>query len=438
MLVSHRQITKLQPSRHPSRGSTRVNLESMNRSERSILIVTGIGHALCHWCALLVTGIFTPLRAEFGLTGFQVSALPVIGYVLMGVGALPAGYFTDRWGPKPMLVTYFISTALACVFAALATSAFTFAVALTLLGAAVSLYHPTGLAMISHGLEKRGQAMGVHGIAGSIGLCGGAFAMFLAELWNWRVGYWVMGGVSILSLVVMLCLPIELQEDTGDAVEPNAPSTEPRKPPLRLLVFLFVPMMLSGINYRAVMTALPTYLAGGDDNSTLTKLLLFLVFIAGGASQFIMGRRADRSHPSKLYAALIAISVPLALILAWTGGGSLIAIAVAVALAVVHFGTQPVENLLIAEHTPRSLRSVSYGLKFTLTFGLGPVAVPLVGYMWDATGTLAWTFVLFAAIAVVVAVMIMQLVKLVDAQSLVLDSRVRGSDEPLGTVDQTV
>ncbi len=409
----------------------------MNRSERSILIVTGIGHALCHWWALLVTGIFEPLRADFGLTGFQVSVLPVIGYVLMGAGALPAGYFTDRIGPKPMLLVYFVSTALACVSAVLASSAVSFAISLTFLGAAISLYHPTGLAMISHGFEKRGQAMGIHGIAGSLGLCGGPLAMNLANLGDWRLSYWVMAGVSFLSMVILLMLPIELREDPSKPAESTEAPVETIKPSYRLLAFLFVPMMLTGINYRAVMTALPTYLSGGDGDSTLAKFLLFLVFLAGGASQFLMGRRADRSHPSKLYANLIALSIPLALLLAWSGGGSYLAIAIALVLAVVHFGTQPVENLLIAEHTPHSLRSISYGLKFTLTFGLGPVAVPLVGYFWDETGTLAWTFVLFALIATVVAMLIMRLVKLVDAQSLSTGAPAIESAVSLGTVDQT-
>ncbi|GJM26290.1 MAG: MFS transporter [Phycisphaerae bacterium] len=408
----------------------------MNRSERSILLVTSIGHALCHWCALLVTGIFAPLQSEFNLTGFQVTSLPVIGYVLMGAGALPAGYFTDRFGPKPMLLIYFASTTISCVAAAIAPTTLTFAIALTGLGAAISLYHPTGLAMISHGLEKRGQAMGVHGIAGSIGLCGGPIGMFLANAWHWRLGYWVMAAVALASLFALMALPITLRDDPRNDALPEKSTAPSRQPPVRLLVLLFVPMMLTGINYRAVMTALPTYLAGEGSDSSLITSLQVLVFLAGGASQFLMGRHADRTHPSKFYAKLIALSIPLALLLAWTGGGSYPAIAVALALAVVHFGTQPIENLLIAEHTPRSLRSMSYGLKFTLTFGLGAAAGPLVGYLWDATGTLAWTFVVFAGIALAVAALIMQLVKVVDAEHSASTAE-NATSQGLGTVNQS-
>lgn len=408
----------------------------MNRSERSILTVTSIGHALCHWCALLVTGIFAQLQAEFDLTGLQVTSLPVIGYVLMGAGALPAGYFTDRFGPKPMLTVYFASTALSCVAAALAPNAIAFAVALIFVGAAVSLYHPTGLAMISHGFEKRGQAMGIHGIAGSFGLCGGAIAGLLANLWNWRLAYWVMAAVAMASLVVLLIMPIALRDDPRKDAKVEQSAAEPRRAPKLLLVLLFVPMMLTGINYRAIMTALPTYLSGDGGDSMLKSTLVILVFLAGGASQFLMGRHADRTHPSKLYANMMAASIPLALILAWSGGGSYFAIGAALALAIVHFGTQPIENLLIAEHTPPSLRSMSYGLKFTLTFGIGPVAVPLVGYLWDVTGTLAWTFVFFAGVALIVAILIMQLVKVVDAQSAAPIEPAHPSP-CLGTVDQT-
>jgi len=42
-------------------------------------------------------------------------------------------------------------------------------------------------------------------------------------------------------------------------------------------------------------------------------------------------------------------------------------------------GMQPIENSLLAFLTPARWRSMSYGIKFTLTFGAGSFAVKIVG-----------------------------------------------------------
>ena len=88
------------------------------------------------------------------------------------------------------------------------------------------------------------------------------------------------------------------------------------------------------------------------------------------------------------------------------GVGNAAAVA-AMALAFAHFGTQPAENVLIAQYTPARLRSTFYGIKFFVTFGLGAIGAPIAGLLWRTTGTFAWTFVLFAAVAVLVAIAIL-------------------------------
>ena len=49
-------------------------------------------------------------------------------------------------------------------------------------------------------------------------------------------------------------------------------------------------------------------------------------------------------------------------------------------------GMQPIENSLLAYLTPPRWRSVSYGVKFTLTFGAGSFAVKLAGLVESRYG----------------------------------------------------
>ena len=54
-------------------------------------------------------------------------------------------------------------------------------------------------------------------------------------------------------------------------------------------------------------------------------------------------------------------------------------------------GMQPIENSLVAVLTPPRLRSTGFGMKFILTFGVGSLAVHLVG-RWQRAGGLEAVF----------------------------------------------
>ncbi len=387
----------------------------MNRQEYTILSITSIAHFLCHTSVLIVTGLLVPLAREFDLNEFWVTVLPLSGYMLMGFGAVPAGMLTDRIGARPVLLLYFVLTGLAAAGAAVSQDAWSFAASLTALGMAASLYHPTGLAYISHGIRSRGRALGIHGVAGSLGLAGSSIGLWMYSLGSWRAAYWFVAATALACVVVFIRLP--LRDSVATSGEPTAIAQAPgaNRVAVKLLIPLYAATMLSGFNYRSMMTALPTFLtaqADGTYSGTGSGHVVVAVFLAAGLGQYTAGRFADRGNPMRLYVGLAAISVPAALLLAFSAGIGNAGAAAAIALAVVHFGTQPVENMLIATHTPLRVRSTSYGIKFLVTFGIGALGAPAVGYLWHRTGTLAWTFVLFAGVAVVVTGLVLLLARL--------------------------
>ncbi|MEC8025218.1 MAG: hypothetical protein VX223_14925, partial [Myxococcota bacterium] len=62
-------------------------------------------------------------------------------------------------------------------------------------------------------------------------------------------------------------------------------------------------------------------------------------------------------------------------------------LSVAALYAASAMAAQPVENRYIAINSPASRRSVAYGIKFTITFGVGALAVPVVSAILSAHGT---------------------------------------------------
>ena len=73
------------------------------------------------------------------------------------------------------------------------------------------------------------------------------------------------------------------------------------------------------------------------------------------------------------------------------------------------FGMQPIENTLVASFTPDKVRHSAYGAKFVLTFGVGAIAVHLVGWI-KQTWSLSAVFVAMGLVSVAIVLCISLLI----------------------------
>lgn len=394
-------------------------------NEWRIIGLTSVGHALCHVSELSFAAVLTAVMAEFALSSDQATALAVPGFVLYGVGAIPAGLWTDRRGSREVLMFYFFAVAVSSLLVVFATTAWQVAAALAALGAAISLYHPAGLGMISLGCTHRGRALGVNGVAGSLGISlGPALALTLASYGYWRAIYAVIAAFGLLGLVFGAVLKLDVEphlqkvSPTDDSHASRDAPLESALPRLSVFVLLFVAMMLGGINYRSFTTALPPFLTAEYDTSVvdadvngdgqmgaeltdhfqgLASVSVLVVLALGIPGQLIGGHLADRFRPAVVYPLMIASTIPCALVMA--NGKMPLVIVAAGALAVFMFAQQPLENLMIARATPPNWRSTVYGLKFVLAFGVASLGAYLTGWVWDRYH-LSMVFNVLAGVAV--------------------------------------
>jgi MFS family permease len=301
-----------------------------------------------------------------------------------------------------MLILYFGWITGACALLAASRNVWMVAAGLTLLGAGASLYHPVGLAMLSLGVRRRGRAMGIHGVAGSVGVALGAplgiWAAQLSPPGSWRLAYAIVGAIALVSAVVFSRIPLRRMQPEGEGAAPeeeSASAREARRPLARMLPVLYAAMVCGGVGYRALVTVLPTFLVVGAATAAgLQKggWATLAVLVIGGAGQLAGGQLSDRTRPASLYLVLILAALPFALLLglgldSWT-------VAWAALLAFFTFSVQPVENNLLARATSTRRRATLYGLKFAPAFGLGAVGTPAVGWIWESTGRLSNVFLL--------------------------------------------
>jgi MFS family permease len=366
--------------------------EKMNSRERRTVLFLGVSHALTHSMMLTFPAILIPLMKEFHLDLFGVGLLGNIGYLLYGMGALPAGLLADRWGARRVLISFLLGSTLACLLIFLSRGLMGMALGFLVAGAAAGLYHPAGLSYLTQAVRLRGKALGYHGMSGNIGLAvAPALAGWVAVSVGWRWDYLILsfmfGLVAILGWRSTFWLDTGLGEGVEEVVEEGSNEDTARVP----LLFLYIIMVFSGFIYRGYLTYLPTYLsmgaAGGGRWELSVRGAGFVTSAALGLGvfgQWLGGHLSQRYRLELLGLSVILSAVPFLFLTSFASGGMLIA---ATSLFIFfYFGWQPVGNGLIAKYTPQRLRSLGFGISFTLSFGAGSFASSVAGYIGEYFG----------------------------------------------------
>ena len=364
----------------------------LNSQERRAIVLLGTAHALTHSMMLTFPAILIPLMEEFDLNLFGVGLLGNIAYFLFGAVAIPAGLLSDRWGPRKVMLLFFMGSSVACLIIFFSSGIVMLAFGLLLSGAFASLYHPAGLSYLTQKIRLRGKALGYHGMAGNIGL---AAAPSLAAWGGMRAGWRSIYLVLALLFAVMALLNWrstlwQKDLDAGEVSRKVAPVSADETDRVSLFV-LYLIMILAGFIYRGALTYLPTYLSSpvaggrgwnlsvGGAGAVTTGALVLGIF-----GQWLGGHLSQRFHLESLCMILIFSALPFLFFMAYSGG---IILAVVTALFIFfYFSWQPISNGLVAQYTHQSFRSLGFGLSFTLSFGAGSFASSIAGKIGDLFG----------------------------------------------------
>lgn len=375
----------------------------MDDNERRILTFTSIGHFFTHFTMLLFPPLVTTIARDLEMELNRVFSISFLMYLLYGICAIPWGFLADRWDSRLTMALGIIVAGIGLLWAGLVRNPLMLPVALAVVGVGNSAYHPTGLALLSKGMRLRGRGLGLNGIFGNIGI---ALAPFSAGVLGWIVG-WKMtfiffGVAGILGglLVVMIPFSISRLKDKqrGEGVTGQSAFV--------LFLLLCVVVVFSGLMYRSFTLVLPSWLEfrftdsfdkisklfGGLDrtpaeigiNGLMAALATSLTMIAGMVGQVAGGRIADGMDLRKAYLLFFSLAFPFLLLARLVPGWA--SLPLLAMFAFFALGLQPIENSLYSMLIPARWRSSGFGIKFTLGFGVGSIAVaniakfePLIG-----------------------------------------------------------
>lgn len=363
-------------------------MASIERTERKIIFVTCFGHILCHIYVLILAGALLPIAGTFNLSITGITTIGTLCYLLFGVGSLPSGIFTAKTNAKLALKLFFIGSAFASLLTGLSSSAGAFTLGLALIGAFGSLYHVSGLTLISQGIRRQGKILGIHGIAGSAGIAlAPMITGVITSTLGWQKVYLIMslaGGIGFVFLTLDRDIP-EAKTAAYHEVEP-AKST---RSSLAFFLLALVPMGINGFIYRGFLTMFPTYVSQEitlmNTSSVLSGGIISTgILSVGMIGQYFGGYLSDKVKMTRLYLVTMSMTLPFMVLMGFTGGYLLIGVSIFFTL--FHFSTQPLENHIVSAFIPPQMVSSAYGVKFIVSFGLGSFAAAFSGYTADHLG----------------------------------------------------
>jgi FSR family fosmidomycin resistance protein-like MFS transporter len=342
-----------------------------------LVLLVSCAHALVHVYELAYPSVESLMRGHYQIDKAVAGQLGNTWRLPFGLGAMFVGLLVDRFGAKWLLVAYLLGcAATAGLIAAQPELPLLFG-AMFLMGSFASVYHPAGLALISHETrpEHRPMALGYHGVLGSLGIAAAPFlaAACLSLMNNWWPGYYVVLTVpGVLLAVLIACRLQEHHRSVPRASDENLPPDS--FPKLRFAV-LTLSGALGGFVYAALMTFLPYYLRDlpwrptALDDMSFRNYLTGVVLLIGMAGQYLAGRVARIDRLEWQLGGVLLAQAPLLVCMGMATGGLRVAAAGSVAL--VQFMQQPLYNGIVADYVPRHRRSLGYGISNTMAFGVG-------------------------------------------------------------------
>jgi MFS family permease len=380
-----------------------------------LILLIALAHALVHVYELSLPSVEQNIASEFyennPVAGKHRSGMMSTCWrFTWGFGALIAGWFVDRHGGRVMLAIYLLGCGALCASVLGLYSITNITIIMLLMGGFASIYHPAGLALISHETDSRTlpRALGLHGVLGSLGIGGTPLAVVLVSQFsgNWRTWYAVVAVPSFLLAAIFLWQAKNHAKNKTQH-SPVSDYDDGSQAAWREFWVLVLVAILQGFIYSAIMSFLPRYLsttfqheantvvASTPANDTATQittgnLLASIVLLTGCLGQYLAGRFA---RPEKLEQQLTLIlfgNAPFLFCMALAE--SWFRPVAAGLFTLVHFMQQPVANSLIAKYTPPERRSLCYGISFGLSLGLGSFGAWFAGYSLNdqmTYGTLA-------------------------------------------------
>lgn len=387
--------------------------------ERRILLFTSSAHFLTHFFMLVFPALVIPIGQDLGVPVAAALNISFWMYLLYGVLALGWGFISDHWGHRWAMASGLIIAGAGLALAGTARSFLLLSLSFALVGIGGAAYHPSGTALASQGVRRRGRALGIIGVWGNVGIASAPVVVgILGFLVGWRLTLEILGAVGMIIGIFALATPFSVDRGSDRA---TLSRVEGKAAGILFGVFC-VGLIFGGFSYRSFTLILPAFLetrlagltsgihaavasivphhSGIGVDSLTANLIAGVVYLVAIFGQLVGGRVADRFSLKWAYLSFFVFALPFIVLASLLHTFALIPMAGLYVFFAL--GMQPIENSLIATLTPPRWRSLSYGVKNTVGFGAGSFAVTLMSAVGSRFGidSSLWVVAIFVVLVI--------------------------------------
>ncbi len=378
---------------------------------KTILPGLSAGHVVYHWILQSFVVLLPEIQAAFSLSAVGVGGLVSAREIAAGIVALPGGVATDMvrryWGR--LLAACLLASALGAIVMGVSPVYLLLLAGIAVLAAAHSIWHLAAAGSLSyHYARRRGTALSLHGVGGSIGdvagpLVTGALLLFL----TWRE----IINVYAAAPVFLGLLAFWAFRNIGHTAEPAAAADLAGR--VRATGALLNSRPLWGLtavrSFRAMalvalVTILPLYLSNDLGMSEWNRgFHIGLLIAVGLVAKTGAGYLSDRWGRKQVLVPGLIWSCIMALGLMAFDTGVLLTVTIAL-LGLFLYPDQPILTAAIYDTLGREVATSGLGAVAFISFLAAAASAVIAGALYESVGfdAAVWYIAALFALAAVV------------------------------------
>ena len=384
-----------------------------NNSRALSVFYAALGHLIMHMFAACYFVIVLAIEDDWAFSYDELIRLWILGSLLVGLGAVPAGWLSDRWSRSGMIAIMFIGLGLASLSCGFSNGKSSLFISLSLLGLFCSIYHPAGISWVVNTAQETGKALGINNIFGGVGIgLGAAMSGIIIDSYNWQMAFIIPGVVSLALGGLLAWHILSNRISLANVISRNFSQNPEKEDYLRIIVIMLISISCMGFVFQILQTSLPKIIdiRLGESLSLGTAkigMAVAAIYVISGLTNYVGGVLADRYSEKLIY--VIGILGQGIMLLFLASLSSYVLIIVSLMAVALNSGILPAENVLLARFAPEKYQSLVYGVKFVVTFLMAPFAVMLISKSYEVTSEFYYLYWVCSSVMIVLFFVVLAL-----------------------------
>ena len=358
----------------------------MKHSNPTALLLN-LGHAMDHWVLAIFLYTVSVIAGVWGSDWKELTPYAFGASFMFGAGSIVSGRLGDQWGRRVMMVIFFAGMGVSSLVIALCQNAWQIGVAMTLMGAFASIYHPVGIPMLVQHAKNPGFTIGVNGLVGNLGIAlGSSVSVLLATRYGWQMAYIVPGVICLLAAVAFAVMVPKEEE------APAKRKSRMLDLPPAVMAKVFFIMTCAAVTGSIVFNfttngngeMLKARIAELAANPFLLSMALLVIFSVASLMQLVVGALIDKYPLKNVYLPILVCQIPLFVLASYVDGWALLV--VTTLFMVFVFGAIPFTDAMIVRYIDDRLRSRVTGMRLAIGFGVSSLVTAAIGPSVKAAG----------------------------------------------------